>query len=84
MVKVRIKPDPKSPLYGKRQYDYRVSAEGYGFRVVAIVRHFSVASAKRQFRRAHKKFRHEVRAIGLDPMSYPIKVERISKNESLI
>lgn len=79
MVRAYIKPDPKSPLYGRANFNYRIEAEGAGWKVVAFVRHFNKKSAERFFRRSNKRFRHEVRAFGLDPYEYPIKIERIKR-----
>lgn len=76
-VRAIIKTDRKSPLFGRAHFSYRITAEGVGFKVIAIVDGFNRADAERRFRKTHKRFRHEVRTIGADLHEWPITIERL-------
>lgn len=75
-VRAYIIPDPKSPLYGRAWFDYRIVAEGASFRLTSIVRARNLADAEHKFRKANKRFRHEVRMVGGNANEWPITVER--------
>jgi hypothetical protein len=80
-VRAIIKPDPKSPLFGKRMYYFKVVTTGADWSVTAIVRDFNLASAERRFRKYNKRFRHEVRINGGSADSYEINIARVNKKD---